>query len=82
MQVLNIDPEALSRIRQLAGMTQVQLALAAGISKQHLNAMERKRGGALPDVRQRIAEALGVTRPDIECWYSEEDRPSSRRKAA
>ena len=63
-------------------MTQSQLAIAAGISKQHLNAMERRRGGALPDVRQRIADALGVTRPDIERWYSEDERPRKERTAA
>jgi transcriptional regulator with XRE-family HTH domain len=82
MQVLNIDGEALSTARQIARLSQRELALAAGISFQFLNDLERGRRGTKAATREALAAACEVPVSEIERWYDKADRPREERKAA
>lgn len=48
-------------IREMAGMKQKDLAMAAKVSGPYLVDVEKGRRGAKPETWQRIADALGVT---------------------
>lgn len=48
-------------IREAAGLTQQQIANAAGISRPFLVDIEKSRRGAKSETWQRIADALGTT---------------------
>jgi transcriptional regulator with XRE-family HTH domain len=65
VQVL-INAEALKAIRTKDGQSMATLARAANISRQYLNDIEKKRRGASPDVRRRLAAALNVPTSAIE----------------
>lgn len=49
--------------RILRGLTQPLLGKAAGISTAAISRMERGEGGLTPELRERVATALGIT-PD------------------
>jgi transcriptional regulator with XRE-family HTH domain len=51
---------SLRELREAAGMTQMQLAIAVGTTPNYVSRLER--GGALPSglLLQRLAQALGV----------------------
>jgi len=82
MQVLNIDGAALSRARQIARLSQRELAVAAGISYQFVNDLESGRRGTTPVTREALAVACKVPVKKIERWYDKADRPRTGRKAA
>jgi len=52
-------------IRVERGMTQQALADAAGVSRPFLVDIEKGRRGAKPETWERIANALGVTVPEL-----------------
>lgn len=53
--------ERIRVVRQQKGWTQVELAVAAGLSSNYVARLERGELGASLFVAMRIAEALGVT---------------------
>ncbi len=53
--------ETLASLREAAGMTQVQLALRAGISVDNLRRWEQDRHLPRVDDAYRIAKALGIS---------------------
>lgn len=65
VQVL-VNADALTAIRVKDGQSMAKLARAAGISRQYLNDIEKKRRGASPDVRRKLAAALNVPTSAIE----------------
>ena len=65
MQVL-VNAEALKAIRIKDGQSMAELARKADISRQYLNDIEKRRRGASPDVRRRLAAALNVPTSAIE----------------
>ena len=50
-----------STLRKLKGMTQEQLAQAAGLQRTHVNRIEAGKYAVTLEVIQAIAEALGMT---------------------
>ena len=50
------------RLRTEAGLTQVQLAVAAGLDPQSISRIERGEINPLPETRDRILAALRTTR--------------------
>jgi len=63
---LLVNAEALTAIRSKDGQSMAQLARGAGISRQYLNDIEKKRRSAGPAVRRRLALALNVPVSAIE----------------
>lgn len=51
----------LHRLRREAGLTQLELAKKAGISRQYLSLVEANRRGVMPETAEAIAAALGIT---------------------
>lgn len=52
--------ERLRHARRLAGMSQVELAKAAGLDRGSVSRLEVGHRGAQPGTTRRLAEALGV----------------------
>ena len=48
-------------IRKAKGVTQKDLAIAAGVSGPYIHDLENEARGAKPETLERIASALGVT---------------------
>ena len=48
------------RAREALYLSQAELAVKAGISKNTLNRIETEKAGAIPRTVRRLAEALGV----------------------
>jgi transcriptional regulator with XRE-family HTH domain len=53
--------QRIATLRKLAGMTQEQLAQAAGLQRTHVNRIEAGKYAVTLEVVQAIAEALGMT---------------------
>lgn len=60
----------IQEVRKAAGMTQTELANAAGVSQPYIVDLERGARGAKPETWERIAAALGVTVPDLTAVYT------------
>ena len=56
----------IKEVRELRGVSQKDLAIAACVSRPFLCDLEKNRRGAKPETMHRIAEALGVTVADLE----------------
>lgn len=56
--------------RKAAGMTQTELANAAGVSQPYIVDLERGARGAKPETWERIASALGVTVEELREVYT------------
>lgn len=79
IQPRNTDPESLARwaasrqrvggrirsLRRAVGMTQEELALASGLSRNQLMEVEHGRAGLLFERLDDIAAVLGVTSADL-----------------
>ena len=76
-----MNAEALKAIRIKDGQSMAELARKAGISRQYLNDIEKRRRGASPDVRRRLAAGLNVPTSAIEAVLVEV-RPDPERGAA
>jgi transcriptional regulator with XRE-family HTH domain len=61
----NQDPERLRRRRIESGLSQVDLADRAGISKSHMSMIEGGRAGASPRVLQRLADVMDCEVADL-----------------
>jgi len=61
-------PTPLKKAREAQGLTQLDLANLAGISKEWLAQIERGLKGSSTEVKQRIANALGI---DVETIFPE-----------
>ena len=81
MRERKVDVNALEELRQLAGLTRNALCISAGISRVTYHAIEHKQAGTKAETRQRLADALGVKRKDIESWAGTPD-PLAAAKAA
>jgi transcriptional regulator with XRE-family HTH domain len=53
--------QRIATLRKLAGMTQEQLAQAAGLQRTHVNRIEAGKYAVTLEVVQAIAEAFGMT---------------------
>ena len=53
--------QRIATLRKLKGMTQEQLAQAAGLQRTHVNRIEAGKYAVTLEVIQAIAEALGMT---------------------
>lgn len=76
-----INADALTAIRVKDGQSVPQLAKKAEISRQYLYDIEKKRRGASPDVRRRLAAALNVPTSAIEAVLAEAPGSSPGRAA-
>lgn len=56
----------IKEVRELRGVSQKDLAVAAKVSRPFLCDLEKNRRGAKPETMHRIADALGVTVADLE----------------
>lgn len=65
--------------RRVRELTQMKLAIEAGLTISTIQSVESGRRGVTVGVAQRIARALGVTLDDIE-WPSEEEIRARRPK--
>jgi transcriptional regulator with XRE-family HTH domain len=75
-----INADALRAIRIKDGQSVPKLAKKAEISRQYLYDIEKKRRGASPDVRKRLAVALNVPVSAIEAVLAE--APGNPQQAA
>lgn len=57
---MEYDHEYLQRIRELAGISQQELADKTGLSRSHIADIERGKHSPTVDTAERIAAALGV----------------------
>ena len=73
---VELEPGALKRAREDAGLSVAQLAACTGLSYAHLAQVERGRYGISAPALHMVAEALGLTVAD---FRRKEDRgPSAR----
>jgi transcriptional regulator with XRE-family HTH domain len=66
---------ALRHLRRLRGLTQEELAAAAGVSAETISFLERGAREPRPHTMRRIAQALGVRIQDVTEFATE--RPSA-----
>ncbi len=62
---ITTDGRAIRRYRKLAGLSNLALSRAAGISSSYLSHIEAERRGGSPAVLKRIADARDVRIADI-----------------
>ncbi len=60
-----LDGTKVAEIRDRQGLTTRAFAAKVGISEAHMSRIERNERYGSPDVRRRIAEALGVDIADL-----------------
>ena len=53
-----VNPAALAEIRELAGISQTELARRAGVTRAAISAIELRKSGASPALMQKLAEGL------------------------
>lgn len=59
--------------RRLKGLSQFQLAMLSGTSREYINGLENGRMSAGPKLRKRLALALGVSESELFPPADEED---------
>lgn len=62
---MRLDGQKLRRLRENQGLTLVQLAKLAQLSKSQVSFLERNERGATPPTAARLAQALGVAIADL-----------------
>jgi transcriptional regulator with XRE-family HTH domain len=62
---MRINVAALTSLREMAGMSQTELARRSGVAQTMVSAVERGARQASPATVKKLAEALGVPIPAI-----------------
>lgn len=62
---MRINPAALKSLREMSGLSQVDLAGRAGVSQRMISALEAGERQARPATIKKLAVALGVPIPAI-----------------
>lgn len=60
-----MNPAALTAIREMAGMSQAELARRSGLSQGHISELERAEKRARPATIKKLALALAVPVPAL-----------------
>lgn len=74
-------PQSLRQLRQVALLTQAELAARLGIAYQRVGAWERAESVPRPANQRRLAEALAVSPSDLLAAVQESRARAARRRA-